>query len=307
MAMIRHASISVVLLSLSLSLLAGCDSSAGENDAARPSDLWRFAALGKVQGIQQLVDQGVDLDALDPIYDSTALELASCYGQIGVLEVLIEAGANVNARSGAEGTPVLSAAFFGRPRCLELLLKHGGDPVVVNQDGVNPMYATYIDRGLTQAVADFLQMTIDLEAVDRGREECRLILGPYFPGFIPPAFQQKGAGSQELFEAIAFGDIRNLKALIDSGADLAVRDQFGTTPLGAAAFLGRSKCLSALLAAGADPREPNSDGSTPMQMIDQVPWSMTKEVADSFGIPLDKRSFEEGRASCRTQLREALQ
>ena len=169
-----------------VSLCSGCGSAAENNGSARPADLWRFAALGNAEGVRQLVDQGIDLDALHPFYAMTALEMASCYGQPAVVDLLIKGGADVNARNGEQGTPILAAAFFGRTQCLQLLLENGGDPILVNEDGVTPMFATYADGALTQEIADLLQMQIDLDSVEQGREAVRQILGPYFPGFVHP-------------------------------------------------------------------------------------------------------------------------
>ena len=288
------------------SLPGGCGSR-DDDGSVRQSDLWRFAALGNEPGVRQLAQRGGDLEALDPIYAMSALEMASVFGQPAVVQVLIDAGADLNVRNRDQGTPILGAAFFGRPACLQLLLEHGGDPVLSNKDGVSPMFATYFDQPTTQAIAEYLQMEIDLESVDRGRLECRRLLGPYFPGFVPPPPVTPESDSGEaLINAIAVGDLAEVNRLITAGTDLAVRDQNGSTPLGVAAFLGRSRCLAALLAAGADPRLPNADGATPLQIVGQASWPFVKGIADSFGIPLEQSAFEAGRASCRSQLREVL-
>ena len=293
---------------LFLWLCAGCGSGGVEAGSANPADLWRFAALGNVQGVRQLADAGTDLNALDPIYSMSAIEMASAYGQPGVVEVLIEAGADVNARNDERGTACLAAAFFGRVDCLRLLVANGGDPTLVNQDGVSPMFATYFDQTTTEMIADLLQMEIDFASIQAGRESCLEVLGPYYPGFVPPPTSNGTTDSGEaLFASIAFGDLPGLNRLLASGASLEVRDSFGSTPLGVAAFFCRSDCMAALLRAGADPRVPNSDGSTPLQIVDQVPWSTVREISDSFGIPLDRSSFERGRAECRSQLEIALQ
>lgn len=297
----------ILQLVVLLVLLNGCGAS-GDEDSVRRSDLWRFAALGNVDGVQQLIERGTDLNALDPIYSMSALEMAAAYGQSAVVQALIDGGADLNVRNAEQGTPILGAAFFGRANCLQLLLDHGADPVLVNKGGFTPMFATYGDRSRTQMIADLLQMDIDLDAVDRGRLECRSLLGPYFPGFVPPAPAEPGSDSGEaLINAVAVGDLPEVQRLIAAGADLAARNQFGSTPLGVAAFFGRARCLEALLAAGADPRLPNADGTTPMQVVEQVPWSMVKGIADSFEIPLEQSAFEQGRTLCRRQLREVVE
>ncbi|XP_054898456.1 ankyrin repeat and SOCS box protein 3 [Poeciliopsis prolifica] len=56
------------------------------------------------------------------------LFLAAQYGQKECLEILINAGANVNTQAADLATPLLIASQEGHEACVDLLLSHGADP-----------------------------------------------------------------------------------------------------------------------------------------------------------------------------------
>ncbi|XP_056153429.1 ankyrin repeat and SOCS box protein 3-like isoform X2 [Lampris incognitus] len=67
------------------------------------------------------------LEALDD-HKITPLFVAAQYGQQKCLEILIDAGANVNAQAADLATPLMIASQEGHVGCVALLLDHGADP-----------------------------------------------------------------------------------------------------------------------------------------------------------------------------------
>jgi len=55
-----------------------------------------------------------------------------------ILELLIEYGANVNARNVFGWTPLHDAVAGGNPHVVRILLVHGANPSVEDEDGVSP-------------------------------------------------------------------------------------------------------------------------------------------------------------------------
>jgi ankyrin repeat protein len=65
---------------------------------------------------------------------STALMQAATFDHAQVLKVLLDAGVDVNVRSGHEGeTALIDAARSGRTECVEMLLQAGADPALRDQ------------------------------------------------------------------------------------------------------------------------------------------------------------------------------
>jgi ankyrin repeat protein len=65
----------------------------------------------------------------------TALHAAVSSNQPQIVQWLIDAGADVNARQQMDYTPLMGAAANARVDLLELLLAHGADPALTTTDG----------------------------------------------------------------------------------------------------------------------------------------------------------------------------
>jgi len=75
------------------------------------------------------------------------------------------------------------------------------------------------------------------------------------------------SGSTPLITAASFGKNEIAKALIDAGADLAIKNNDGSTALHAAAFFGRVEIVQLLIDAKADKTIQNNFGATPRESV----------------------------------------
>ena len=92
-----------------------------------------------------------------------------------------------------------------------------------------------------------------------------------------------------------------MTVLLEAKADPNARNGNGSTPSVGAAFFGRPECLQLLLEAGGDPSLADENGTTTYSALD-VPWEITKGIADLLMMPLDPGVLKAGRASCRALL-----
>lgn len=98
--------------------------------------LYEQVSYGNVEGVQALRRDGASLEWMDK-EGRTPLILASMRPELlQLVRVLIDLGANVNAyRPGSHaGTPLHHAAKKGLTQTVELLLSHGANPLVMNDD-----------------------------------------------------------------------------------------------------------------------------------------------------------------------------
>jgi ankyrin repeat protein len=86
---------------------------------------------GNIQMVQLLVQHGADVNALGGDYGS-ALQAASYDGHIDIVQLLIEHGADVNAQGGHFGSALQAASHNGHMNTIQLLIEHGAD---VNAQG----------------------------------------------------------------------------------------------------------------------------------------------------------------------------
>ena len=134
-------------------------------------NLWKAASAGDLSAINDALGDSADLNALDSQFGITPLGWAALNGQTEAAKLLIEKGADVNARSRDGSTPLNSAAFLGRVEMVKLLLEKGADTTLRSNDGTTPTDVARLDWQLTQFVVGLLQMEVDEAEVKAGRTE----------------------------------------------------------------------------------------------------------------------------------------
>jgi ankyrin repeat protein len=98
-------------------------------NGAGESALMLSAIKGDLDGVQLLLNRGARVH--QPGW--TALHYAACGPRPQLLELLIDRGAVVDARSPNGSTPLMLAAQYGSDESVDLLLKHGADPRLHNE------------------------------------------------------------------------------------------------------------------------------------------------------------------------------
>jgi uncharacterized protein len=99
-----------------------------------------FAAFfGHPSSAKLLVERGAELGARSTnkefAYDATPLHSAAAAGRREVCEVLLDAGADVNAGQHGGYTALLDAAQAGNTELVDFLLERGADPTARLDDG----------------------------------------------------------------------------------------------------------------------------------------------------------------------------
>jgi ankyrin repeat protein len=100
--------------------------------------LHNAAAWGSVGYVHVLLEHGADVEARDENGD-TPTTLASGYGQLECLKVLIEARADVQARRIDEAQAIHFASENGHAGCLKLLIHEGADVNAQNNTGITTL------------------------------------------------------------------------------------------------------------------------------------------------------------------------
>ncbi|XP_014518991.1 serine/threonine-protein kinase STY17 [Vigna radiata var. radiata] len=84
---------------------------------------------GDVDGIREVLESGVSVNYKDIDY-RTALHVASCEGFTDVADLLLQKGAEVDAKDRWGSTPLADAIFYKRNDVIKLLEKHGAKPLM---------------------------------------------------------------------------------------------------------------------------------------------------------------------------------
>eukprot|EP00756_Hemistasia_phaeocysticola_P060802 Hpha_TRINITY_DN4336_c0_g1::TRINITY_DN4336_c0_g1_i1::g.49991::m.49991/K21440/ANKRD50; ankyrin repeat domain-containing protein 50 len=162
--------------------------------------------------------------------NSMACAMAVTEGEVDVLRLLIDNGADVNGADEAGCTPCITAAGEGKTYMLRLLIDRGADVNKADNDGRTPCIAATA-RDKRAALKLLIERGADVNRADnKGRTPCITAV----------------AGSRESRST------DTLRLLIENGADVNAADKEGHTPCYLAAMSGHAAALRFLMDHGAN-------------------------------------------------------
>lgn len=206
------------------------------------------AYYGQIEAVKELVEvhyhvnevhydvnenDGYDLNESDdeePL-DYTALHCAVLNNNLEMVQVLVEAGADINARDAFECTPLLYsvASKNGDVSIAKLLVEKGADVFVRDKNDRSALKLALENRHFEIAkliVQVITRSGININAQDR-------------------------TGSTLLMNAVDHGDPEFVKCIIDAGADVNARNTDGKTALAKALDRKDLEVAKVLIEAGA--------------------------------------------------------
>ena len=204
----------------------------------RRAPLHSAAYYGDLEVVQKLIEYGADISAEDfkgysPLYfASEGVHLKDRT----VLRLLLEHGADVNARTKDGETALHNASIFGALEVVRLLLEHGADVNARQEYGITPLHCfntVSIRPGAVGVARLLLEQGADVNA--RAKD-----------------------GSTPLHVASRFAELAVVRLLLEHGADVKAEDDRGRTALQVAEEMRRGGVVTSLLEHN---REPT--GNTP--------------------------------------------
>ena len=212
---------------------------------ACPRGLWELAALGQRRGLD--INRGdffgitplhrtagaddsarvagvLALGARPDVRDSTGatpMFVAIEREAVGAMRALLAAGADPDAANRIGMTPLHLVCYRGNLEMARLLLAAGADPSRADEEGVDPLGIAVQRRDVALA----------LLLLERGAD---------------PARAEPYNGRTPLHMAAVCGQAEVARALLERGADRAVRDRQGATPLELAQRYGNDGVAAAL-------------------------------------------------------------
>ncbi|KAF1832528.1 hypothetical protein BDW02DRAFT_502747 [Decorospora gaudefroyi] len=201
-------------------------------------DIMQLARLGEIGAIQKLFDRG----EFDATYKDeqgiTPLHWAAINNHYALCHFLIQAGAPINAKGGdAVATPVLWAAKRCNYYVVNLLLDHGADPLLTDDQGFNLLHSATLDGNVYQLVL-LLHQDIPVDIADP-QSHTPLMWAAYkgYPSCVD-LFLRWGAnvyatddqGFTALHWALVKGSQGSIQKLLEYGADRFAKNNDGKTP-----------------------------------------------------------------------------
>jgi len=196
---------------------------------------------GQQGAVETLLRHHADAKYVHPIDGRGALHEACMRGFADLLQPLLDAGADLNARDRFGQTPLDIALAYKNGKVVATLLQLG-QRLAESQNIAEQTMESATLRGQTEIVRILLENGFDVN-------------------------QPAKSGSRYLNDAALKGQKKMVQLLLEHGASLSGRNQTGGTPLHDAALGGNSEVVGLLLDHGADinDRELES-GATPLMM-----------------------------------------
>ena len=151
--------------------LFGVEGTFDDADTSPAQSLSEAAFTGDIAAMKQGLADGADPNTKDLQSGNTLLATAALMGHTEIVTLLLEHGADVNARSRDDGTALHAAAFLGRTETVKLLLKKGADTTLRNNMGGTAIAGAKLDWGFAKSIIAMLQIEVDEAKVKAGRVE----------------------------------------------------------------------------------------------------------------------------------------
>jgi ankyrin repeat protein len=205
--------------------------------------LMHAAAIGSVDAMTLLLDKGADVNARSAARATALMWAVTSEAKV---RLLLDRGADVNAVSEAGRTPLLLAAMSDRSAAIvRLLLQHGADAKARDSIGMTSLIAATVGNDI-ETIREIAALGIDVNAA-------------------PDGDTPESAGTTALMIAAGKGNTEAVRLLLSRGANVnavsrppAIEVKNGTiaigrmTPLILAAATARADTIRVLLDAGAD-------------------------------------------------------
>jgi ankyrin repeat protein len=213
---------------------------------------------GHYEVAEILLAHGAEVNAPDPYFFREPIYTAAVYDKIEVLELLLAHGADLRERITHESSPLHFAAESRSYAVAKKLISLGVDVNARDELGHTPLHSVaydiereHHDNSPRAAAGTIAKLLLDAGAeIDLRSEE---------------------GGLTALHLAAHLGNPTAVRDLLESGADVATTDEYGNTPLHAAAAGAYSSTVplrlhvvQLLLQYGADINARNLDAHTPL-------------------------------------------
>ena len=129
------------------------------------------AFTGNLAAMKQALADGADPNTKDPTSGGTLLSTAALMGHTKVVALLLEHGADINAKSRDGGTALHAAAFLGRVETVKLLLDKGADTTLRSTMGGTAIDGAKLNWLITKGILGMLKLEVDEAEVKAGRVE----------------------------------------------------------------------------------------------------------------------------------------
>jgi ankyrin repeat protein len=270
------------------------DVSAGAHaifDAVRAGDLAR---------VRELLDGDPQLAHATDENNSTPLHHAAARGRAEVAALLLERGADIDAREEDGETPLHYAAWRSQLEAGRLLIARGTDIEARNNWGRTPLLIVGRETGRADMARLLIEAGAEVDARDRyGQSSLVLAAWRGFAELVDLLLDQGAAlptpasndGRLVTMFAADKGLDRLFGLMVDAGVDVSARNERDGSLLHSASQGGSARIVARLLDEGFDPNERDRYGRTPLHYAAELGREEAAHMLLTRGADIDARSL----------------
>jgi len=257
------------------------------------------AEEGDAAAVRQMLADNPELVQSVDEEQQTPLHLAAQEGSVETIEVLLAAGADVDAQTRGGETALHRALWESDSDVVEVLLAAEPDLGIRNAYDRTPLLRVARENGSAEIAARLLAAGADINARDRfGESSLELAAWRGFEPLVDLLLDQgaelpvKGEGLEEITVFSAqHGLARLFRLAVEAGVDLDMGDDGGGTLLRSAAAGGSAEVVEILLEEGMSIEAPDRYGWTPLHYAAKEGHTEVASTLIALGAPVEIRSL----------------
>jgi ankyrin repeat protein len=232
---------------------------------------------GDEVAVAQALADGANPDTAPNRFRGSVLIEAARSGRLGIVSLLVDAGARIGPFGHFNVTPLRVAMLEAHADVVQYLIAHGALPVEsAARTSVLTEAVSYARHRPRPASLATLQVLLKAGATAHSDEEAppiTAVMNPVAPTVLrlllahgADANQQRSDGTPAIVIAARRGDHAAVDTLLQTGADVNAGDQQGRTALMHAVERNEQRVIAALLLAGAAIDTVSTDGMTALEL-----------------------------------------
>ncbi len=244
--------------------------------------------------VKILLEKGADIEAKTKD-GLTPLMFASRNGHHEIVKTLLEKGADIEAKTIDDFPSLILASRYGYHEIVKTLLEKGANIEAKNIDGWNSLMLAS-QYGYREIVQTLVENKANIEAKNKYNGTSIMLASQNHHVEIVKIFLEKGADIEAknkndwLLFASQNGWHKIVKIFLEKGFDIEAKTNIGFTPLIVASQYGRDETVKILLEKGADIKFKSKDGFTPLMLASLYGRHETVKILLEKGVDIEAKN-----------------
>ncbi len=262
------------------------------------------SAYGMINIVKLLINNNAGVNARDNL-GNPPLHYVAYNGNTQIAEFLVSKGAEINIKNYKGGSPFLNSLKMGMKELAEYYIKNGAEIDTDGENGIK-LLQDAVKLNLKNLIDIILRKNVNIDV--KSETGIGLLHGAAENGNTElvnllikkgvDLFSLNRQGGSLLHSTAKGGDAQLAELVINKGLDINGRNSFTFTPLHEAVINGKKEIVELLLLKNADINILTGDGSTSLWLAKENSNQEITELLTAKGADQSKKQFPELKGDC---------